>query len=247
MKTTLLACAALGLGILALPTLAENALPNHTPVKIIQTNAPVYPPQMLAHRTGEVRLAISVDEQGRLKDTLVLTYTKREFADSAVRAVNAWRFEPAQVDGQPVSATLELTFNFETKGAVVSLTQTEAMEAAFFSRHFDEVLDYGVASTRELDAQPAPVSTVTPAYPRALANAGAVGQVTVLFYIDETGAVRMPAVAHADDLRLVDLAVDAIRRWKFSAPTKSGGAVPVRASQSFTFMPAAESGAKPGQ
>jgi len=237
MKTHPLLAAAFSMGVLlASSAFALTPSDGYTALKVIQTSNPMFPLQLLTYRTGEARLAINVDDQGVLKETLVLGYTQKAFADAALAAVKTWRFEPARLNGQPVGAVAEFTFNFETKGAVISLTAQEAMETIFNDMRGNRRYEYGLALVRELDSVPTPISAVTPAYPLALSRDGAVGAVSIDFFIDETGAVRMPAVTRANDFRLADLAVAALQQWKFAAPTRRGDPVPVRVSQSFNFV-----------
>jgi TonB family protein len=63
--------------------------------------------------------------------------------------------------------------------------------------------------------------------------------VVVDFYIDETGAVRMPYVTGRPHTLLANLAVDAVRQWKFEPPTRNGTPVLVHARQVFHFNPMA--------
>ena len=88
---------------------------------------------------------------------------------------------------------------------------------------------------KELDRIPTPMVTVAPDYPAELAQKGVRGKVTVDFYIDESGTVRMPSVPPLDNSELVELAVKALRQWKFGVPTRDGKPVLVKASQSFNF------------
>ena len=241
MKLQSLLAVVLSLGALAASSVfAATPIPGYTPLKITRADNPMYPQQALTSRTGEVRLALNVDDQGQLKDVLVLGYTRKPFADAAVAAVKDWRFQPAQLNGQPVGAVAEFTFHFETTGAVISLTAVEVMEEIFNNIRGNDTYTYGLTSVRDLDRTPVTATTTTPVYPVSLSRAGAVGKVNVDFYIDDTGAVRMPAVTLADDLRLADLAVDALRQWKFTVPTRRGEPVPVRVSQTFTFLASAE-------
>jgi TonB family protein len=64
---------------------------------------------------------------------------------------------------------------------------------------------------------------------------GVAGSATVEFYIDESGAVRMPAVFKADFPELGHLLADAVRQWKFDPPTRQGRPVLVHASQTVVF------------
>ena len=95
---------------------------------------------------------------------------------------------------------------------------------------------------RDFDRIPVPLHTVTPAYPKELA---AQGDVTVEFYIDEQGAVRMPSVIGGPPRLLAELAVDSVRQWKFEPPTSKGRPVLVCVRQVFRFKPTAKQATTP--
>jgi outer membrane biosynthesis protein TonB len=59
--------------------------------------------------------------------------------------------------------------------------------------------------------------------------------VTIEFFIDETGAVRLPAGVTTENKVLTALALDAVKQWKFTPPTTRGKGVLVKASQVFNF------------
>jgi len=68
------------------------------------------------------------------------------------------------------------------------------------------------------------------------------GKVSVEFYIDETGRVRMPSVDLETNEAYEDLsatAIAAVGQWQFEPPTVKGRPVLVVAHQDFTFQPAA--------
>jgi TonB family protein len=88
---------------------------------------------------------------------------------------------------------------------------------------------------KNLDAIPAPLSIVAPAYPAEWAAKGIVGKVIVDFYIDETGKVRFVAATSKVNPLLNEIAVEAVKRWQFAPPTRKGHPVLVHAQQSFNF------------
>lgn len=233
MKTFLLFVFALVASTLAA---GPSRSPDFQSAKIIQTVPPVFPNSLVAvcRNGGRARILISVNADGRLSDTLIVSYSRREFADASLRALREWSFEPARLRGEAVSVSIELTFHFEVKGVVVSLTPAEAVEAAMNSV-IGGVDAYAPCTLRDLDRIPIPLKTVRPFFPDALADRGLSGNVTVSFYIDEQGAVRMPYVIGQPDLALADLAVDAVRQWKFEPPTHHGQPVLVHARQLFRF------------
>ena len=214
---------------------SETRFPELQSAKIIQTVDPIYPDSLVAayRHGGEVSILASIDEHGRLADWLTIRHTDPRFAEAAVTALKKWTFEPARDRGEPVPVTVELKFTFLVKGAVVSVSASDILEA-----NFNELTGgrgYAPCTLRELDRIPVPLQTVSPVYAEQLARRGTVGEVTVDFYIDERGAVRMPYVTRPADPLLASLAVDAVRQWKFEPPTRRGHPVLVHIRQLFRF------------
>ncbi len=225
--------------ILAGSVSVQAAESGREPIKIIQTEELVFPFSMVRTQLrGEARIAINVDSQGVLKDMLVLAYTKKPFADTAVEGLKTWKFEAARINGQPVGAVSEISIDFTATGVVISQTMNDVMEALYnLTAGARTPYDYKLCTMREIDRIPVPVSVIRPNYPQELAKKDIVGQVTVVFFIDETGAIRMPAVTRSDNDLLADLAIDALKQWKFEPPTRRGVPVLVRAVQVFNFVP----------
>lgn len=205
--------------------------------RINQTYAPIFPEQLVPRyrNGGRVRVLVSVNREGRLEEWLVISYTAREFADSALAALRHWEFEPARLRGEPVDVCIELQFTFEVKGCVVSISPADYVAGAF-SSIFDQE-EYRPCALRDLDRIPVPVAAPPPAYPPDIAKSTGTREVTVEFYIDETGAVRMPFVVGRPSFPLAHFAVAAVRQWKFETPTCHGTPVMVRARQVFRFNP----------
>lgn len=213
--------------------------PDREPLKLIRTVEPLYPLRLQAEgiKEGDAQLAISVDEQGRLQDYLVIGYSRKEFADAAVAALKRWQFEPMRLRGEPHPVTQELWITFESRGlAVVSETASEHIQRRI-ERLAPGLLAYRVYTLRELDRLPVPREVVAPVYSQALADRGITGRVSVEFFIDETGRVRLPSVRESAHNELAVEAVVAVRRWRFDPPLRNGRPVLVRAIQDFNFSP----------
>jgi TonB family protein len=202
-------------------------------IAIEQVGVLAYPPGMTyeAIYAGEVRVAISVDEEGRLTDHLVIGYTHEEFAKSAVLALKRWKYQPALVRGQPRASRTEVLFEFRDQGVIVQALPG-AMDRRMMTVTFGERYVYAPCRLSELDETPEPVQVVKP----AIKSDARTHHVTVEFYIDEGGRVRMPAVdrGSADDY-FAAAAVVAVEQWRFKPPLRKGRPVLVRASQEFTF------------
>jgi TonB family protein len=230
----------LGIGVLLSGSLlaqTSTARSDWQSLKIQQTADPIFPSHLMqvGVTDGEARVIINTDSTGKLTDWLVVGFTHREFAEAAVVAIKQWKFEPAQLQGGPVGTTIELVFNYEAKGVVVSASCTDFLEGQLI-RIMGDRYTYQPCSPRKLDRLPTPIVTITPQYSGALAQKGVKGKVTVEFFIDETGAVRLPAASAKDDTLLTALAIDALKQWKFAPPTSKGRGVLVKASQEFNFV-----------
>ena len=210
-------------------------VPEWQSVKIVQTVDPVFPFPLTQQglTRGEARVAVNTDAKGRLVEWLVVGYTRTEFANEAVDVIKKWAFVPARMRGEPVGTTIEIYFYFEARGVVVSTTTIDELERATLFETGRYV--YQPCSLRELDRIPTPLTTVAPVYPSELARKGVHGRVSVDFYIDETGVVRMPAVSPRDNIELTALSLEALRQWRFEPPTRNGKPVLVKASQVFSF------------
>jgi len=234
---TLLSVLSLGALIFCAPLKAEALHPDK-PLKVTEVSNIIFPKRLMAITSrGEVRMLVSVDAQGVLQDHLVIGYTKKPFADIAESAIKQWKFEAAQVKGTPVSVVSEITITFEATGVVVDLDLQEAVAAMYYWWERAGRFEYHPVALKELDRIPIPKAVVAPLFPKELAEKGLAGDVTIAFYIDEQGQVKMPAITDAEDMRLAQFAMDALNKWTFEPPTRKGEPVLVRASQTFKFMP----------
>lgn len=183
--------------------------------------------------SGEVRAAISVDQDGKLTDFLITAYTQPDFAAAATAAIKRWHYEPARANGRPVAARGNILFEFRNQGVVIQTFPGAMVRQAFFSS-IDEVYTYRPCQLKELDRIPTPIQVVSPVVPAVEKE----HTVIVEFYIDEEGKVRMPAVPResADDVYAA-ASVAAVEQWRFEPPVRRGHPVLVLAEQQFTFRP----------
>jgi len=227
------------LSILSLPAIGRQSgleRPDYNAgIAIEQVGVLVYPPMMLynAIYSGEVSAVISVDAKGALTDFLVTGYTDKAFADAAAVALKRWIYTPARVNGRATSSRADVLFMFKDQGVIVQALPG-ALEQRALSGYAQGRYVYQPCKLRELDRIPTPVHVVQP----AIKADGVMHSVTVEFYIDEEGKVRMPAVAResADDT-FAAAAVSAVEQWRFEAPLRRGKPVLVYAQQEFTFQP----------
>lgn len=223
----------------ALPVMAgfpgRNDSDDNAGLQINQTEPAEFPNTALMDgiHTGKVRLIVSVDAEGRLVDHLVVAYTNKVFVGSAVRAVKAWTYEPARVRGRARASRVDLVFAF--KADLVVMVQNSAQN--FMKDIFAERYEFSPSLLRDLDHIPTPVHVVSPTIPNGLLAEGEERVVTVEFYIDQEGKVRIPAVSREDaDDRMAAVAVTAVEQWRFEPPVRKGAPVLVLAQQDFHFM-----------
>ncbi len=75
--------------------------------------APVYPSSLRnAGVAGEVVVEFLVDESGNAYDPVIVTATRREFEEPALRAVGRWKFEPGLKDGRRVRFRMSVPLVF---------------------------------------------------------------------------------------------------------------------------------------
>lgn len=206
-------------------------------VAINQTDMLIYPYSMTSSGilTGEAQVVISVDSEGKLGDVLVVGYTNVAFADAAVVALKRWTYEAARVHGVARSSRAYVLFKFKNDmGAMIQ--KIPSLNDSSILRSLSERYVFMPCKLRDLDRIPIPTEVIAPVPPK-----GGLAQkrvVTVEFYIDDQGHVRMPAIdrSEADDAYAA-AAVRAVEQWRFEPPLRKGRPVLVLAQQNFSFVP----------
>jgi hypothetical protein len=161
---------ALFVGSLLVPLCAAES--DWQSLDIKQTTDPIFPLNLsrIGVTTGEARVAINTDAGGSLVEWLVIGYTNKEFADSAVKAIKRWSFSPARLRGELVGTTVELRFFFSAQGVIVTRTNPSDLVEAQVMKMFADRYSYFPRLRGELDRVPTPIVTVTPSYGADLAK-----------------------------------------------------------------------------
>jgi TonB family protein len=223
---------------------ALPGVPDYVAVKADQTEEAVFPSVLvpMGVKSGSASVAVAIDDAGRLTDCLVTAYTHPAFADSAVAAIRKWRFEPAMVHGIPRNSKLDLTFRFHLEGVVVMTMTTFSYEEMLHMKLAPGSTAFSACTLGELDRIPNPTKIVNPVYPDQVARSSRGGHVSVAFYIDDQGHVRMPSVSRETNEaneELAAIAVTAVSQWQFDPPLSKGRPVLAVAQQEFNFKPSA--------
>ena len=206
-------------------------------LRIVQTTQANFPAALAAEgvNEGEVRAVLNVDAGGKLVDCLVTAYTRREFADELIASVRNWNYEPARHRGERVASRVEVVFDFQARGMVLSLTPDAAV-AVTANRLIRPALTVLVCRPSELDEPVRALHVVEPHYPREPESPPPSQPAVVIdFYIDMDGKPRMPVVLRATHEVYAIAAIDALIQWRFKPPLRQGRPMIVRATQQFTF------------
>ena len=74
---------------------------------------PVYPPQAKADKVqGAVVLGLTINEEGEPVDVYVKTGVRDDLNESALTAVQTWRWKPYLLNGNPTAVETTVTVNY---------------------------------------------------------------------------------------------------------------------------------------
>jgi len=92
--------------------------PEMKPPLAVYRPAPAYPElARTVRRQGTVIIEAVIDRQGNVVDARLLRDAGLGLGEAALQAVRTWRYQPATLDGRPVTVYLTVTINFELHGA----------------------------------------------------------------------------------------------------------------------------------
>lgn len=81
--------------------------------RLVKMVPPDYPPVANQKRkTGEVSLALWVNEKGRVAEAKVVSSTDPVFEPAALAAVRKWRYAPAKIDGRAIASSFLVPIRF---------------------------------------------------------------------------------------------------------------------------------------
>ncbi|HLP02246.1 MAG TPA: TonB family protein [Opitutaceae bacterium] len=197
---------------------------------------PIFPLSLANKNVGEgfAQIQILIAADGTLLETFVSEFTREEFAESAERAVRAWRFRPAE-NPASLPKRFNIRFDFRREGMLIVQGDFQETVNNFLNIRDDRTVT--ICKLRELDATPEVVNLVVPVYPAGLQQQRTDGYATVSFFIDETGMVHVASCADSSHPEFASAAVEAVKQWTFTPPLRKGGATRVFAVQDFTFTP----------
>jgi TonB family protein len=213
------------------------AEPRVIPPRVVDEPTWVYPleAEQAGVREGQVTVILSLGEGGELTDFLIARWTHQAFAKAVAEALPAFRFTAARVRNEPTPVRMPVTFFFQQRGAVVSLTGLEAFAERLAGFADRDRFALAVCPADRLDRPMVPVHVVSPGYPEELLERGEPGSVTLDFFVDPEGKVRMPAAELGTHPSFARAAAAALVQWRFEPPTSGGQPVIVHVVQTFNF------------
>lgn len=241
MKTRLLLVGGLLAFSVALPSQAAGRRAEKPSLQVSSMPDPFFPEALARAGVlgGEAELMVTIGADGRASDSMVVSYTHRELADLSLDVLKDTYFVPVVRNGVATSVRTRLTFAYEAHGLIVSQTVGEHLH-----NRLERLLSTGrvtqLKKMGELDRAPKATRVVNPQYPATAAEQGAGTRLTIDFFIDEKGRVRMPVLDRGEHSPLAEAAVAALLEWQFDPPTQRGRPVIVNAKQEFVFAPARE-------
>jgi protein TonB len=84
-----------------------------TPPQLTRRVAPIYPPfaKQMHMKSERVVLNATIGKDGSVTE-VKLVRGKQVFVDSAMSAVRQWKYKPAYLNGDPISASIEIDLDF---------------------------------------------------------------------------------------------------------------------------------------
>jgi TonB family protein len=128
-----------------------------------------------------------------------------------------------------------LRFEFERRGAFVTMSQRDAGKTAFNPYGDLAATPLATCGEAELDTPLQAAKTVLPEFPLALKGKVREGTATVSFIVDGAGRVRVPVITDATLPEFGAAALAALRAWQFQPARRGGRLVQVAVDRTLLF------------
>lgn len=200
------------------------------PVRATERVAAIYPANLKDQRViGIAEVSCLIAESGAVGELKVEAQSRPEFGEAALQALRQWKFRPGESGGKPTAARVTVPFSF-----IPSDAELEELEA----RRTPEALMPGppVLDAGELSEMPNLKREVKPAVPRGLRQ-WMVENAVVRFIVDENGRPRDIHILVTTEPACGQLALEAVRQWKFSPGKIEGRIVRVAMEVPISFFP----------
>jgi TonB family protein len=186
---------------------------NLQPPRWVTRADPEYPFALrMSGLRGNVTVEFVVDQNGRTRDVVVVSSLNPAFNESAIAAVQKWKFEPGRADGVPVNTKLrqEISFQLDTvDGGDTGFVVTNRADQS----KLPENLRYDVA--------PKPKAFVLPVYPYELLKKRVRGKAKIGILLDDRGMVIGSKISSASQPELGFALQAAAERFEYEPALKS--------------------------
>ena len=237
------------------PRASPQALPSGTrpPVVIFKKEPPYTPEALKAQLQGAVVLSLTIGADGQGRVVTVLQSLGLGLDQNAVAAVEQWKFRPATQNGQPVNcpATVEMDFRLIHSPAPQAATSPHAVFATTTTLDTARVayVDNTVKTDRAPGAEVSSIQSVAPngvqppvllykkepEYSEEARKAKLQGTVTLYITVDTNGRTSDIRVLKSLGLGLDEMALDAVKQWKYKPAMKNGQPVEYNTTVQVTF------------
>lgn len=236
-------------GVTGVAASTENALKIDQGIIVVADPSPRYPSKLWYQgvKGGHATIVVTVDESGFLDDWLVIEASHRDFIKSIEEVIYRWDFKPARIDGAPIRATQRIPMFLDGSRIKKDTSRSEwkrvyegyaAKNRGGFLRNRNNKESLKFVRADELDKNPVAMEQPPPLISDEAAKRSKGGSASFRFYIDTSGAARLPTLykLYGEVAPEVLLAAQAaLEKWRFQPPTSDGEPVVCEVVQSFVF------------
>lgn len=204
---------------LVMPVVCQTAPKTDTregkPARVLEKVTPDYPLAMRRYGlSGEVKIAFDVDEQGRVRNPVIVESDNPGFDEAALRALLQWKFAPATRDGAPVASRhLPVAIKFNRTGDDAYRLRREPDQSK-------------LPPHLRYDTPPSFRGVLVPVYPYSLRRDGVRGKARAAVMIDARGRVEGVKVLAADRPEFGRALAAALEGFRFDPAYNNGKPVP---------------------
>ena len=170
---------------------------------------------------GRVAVEVTVATDGKAKALQIVRGLGHGLDQNALVAVRDWHFVPATLNGRPIEATTRVDVEFSLKNAELNELIANDMATR---------IGPGVTA-------PQVVHRADPVYPPNITSPTPEGLVVLDAVIAENGIPHVIRVIRSLDWQFDEIAINALKEWRFSPAIKDGKPVKVRMNVAVEFTP----------
>jgi TonB family protein len=221
-KAVLILVAALTV-VIPIAAMQVSSIPGR-PLPIVDqyTTPPLYSDEARSQAIeGKVTVEVTVTPDGKARALQVVRGLGHGLDQNALVAVRDWHFVPATLNGRPIEVTTQVDVEFSLKNAELNELIANDMATR---------IGPGVTP-------PQVVHRADPVYPSDMTSAKPEGSVVLDAVIPENGIPHVIRVIRSLDWQFDEIAINALKEWRFSPAIKDGEPVKVRMNVAVEFTP----------